>query len=113
MIMEKVIACCGLDCATCNARKATLADDHEMRTQTAEKWKGQFNANITPEMINCTGCRKEGVKFSHCSDCEIRSCVKSKGFETCADCDQLEGCVLLKNIHQYVPEALQNLKSLN
>jgi hypothetical protein len=111
--MEKVIACCGLNCATCDARIATLANDNELRAQTAEKWKVQFNAGITPEMINCTGCREEGVKFSHCSQCEIRNCVKSKGFATCADCDKLEGCVLLKNIHQYMPEALENLKSLN
>ena len=111
--MEKIIACCGLDCATCDARVATLANDNELRTQTAEKWKVQFSSGITPEMINCTGCREEGVKFSHCSQCEIRNCAKSKGFETCADCDKLEGCVLLKGIHQYLPEALENLKSLN
>ena len=111
--MEKIIACCGLNCATCDARIATLSNDNELRTQTAEKWKVQFRAGITTEMINCTGCREEGVKFSHCSQCEIRHCVKSKGFETCADCDKLEGCVLLKDIHQYLPEALENLKSLN
>jgi hypothetical protein len=39
--------------------------------------------------------------------------VKSKGFETCADCEKLENCALLSNIHQYLPEALENLKSLN
>lgn len=111
--MEKVIACCGLNCATCDARIATLANDNELRAQTAEKWKVQFSAGITTEMINCTGCREEGVKFSHCSQCEIRNCAKSKGFETCAHCDMLEGCVLLKDIHQYLPEALENLKSLN
>jgi hypothetical protein len=111
--MEKIIACCGLNCATCDARIATLSNDNELRTQTAEKWKVQFSAGITTEMINCTGCREEGVKFSHCSQCEIRNCVKSKGFETCADCDRLESCVLLKDIHQYLPEALENLKSLN
>ena len=111
--MEKFIACCGLDCATCDARIATLANDDELRAQTAEKWKVQFGADITPEMINCTGCREAGVKFAHCSECEIRNCVKSKGFETCADCDKMENCVLLKNIHQYVPEAFANLKSLN
>jgi len=111
--MEKFIACCGLDCATCDARIATLANDEDLRAQTAEKWKVQFRADITPEMINCTGCREAGIKFAHCSECEIRNCSKSKGFETCADCETLENCVLLKNIHQYVPEALANLKSLN
>jgi hypothetical protein len=111
--MEKLIACCGLDCNTCDARKDTVADDNELRAQTAEKWKGQFSADITHEMINCTGCREAGVKFAHCAECEIRNCVKAKGFETCADCEKLEDCNLTKSIHQYVPEALLNLKSLN
>lgn len=112
--MEKIIACCGLDCATCDARIATIANDNELRTQTAEKWKSQFNAaNITPEMINCTGCREAGVKFAHCTQCEIRNCAISKGFHTCAECEKMENCATIKNVHQYVPDALENLKSLN
>ena len=113
MIMEKVIACCGLDCATCDARIATMADNNELRAQTAEKWKVQFDAGITPEMINCTGCREAGVKFAHCSECEIRKCVHLIGFQTCAQCEKLEDCALLKGIHQFVPDAMENLKSLN
>jgi hypothetical protein len=111
--MEKLIACCGLNCAACDARIATITDDNELRIQTAEKWKAGFSADITPEMINCTGCREAGVKFAHCSECEIRNCVQSKDFETCADCEKLENCSLLVNLHQYAPEALENLKSLN
>lgn len=111
--MEKIIACCGLDCATCEARIATLANDDELRSQTSEKWKIQFSADITAQMINCTGCKAAGAKFSHCTECEIRNCVKSRSFQTCADCTEMERCELLKNIHQYVPEAISNLKSLN
>jgi hypothetical protein len=111
--MEKLIACCGLDCATCDAYKATVTNNDELRAETAEKWKVQFNADITPEMINCTGCRQEGAKFAHCNECEIRNCVKSKGFNTCADCNEMETCSIVVDIHRYVPEALENLKSLN
>jgi len=111
--MEKIIACCGLNCATCDARIATLSNDDELRFKTAEIWKVQYNAALTPEMINCTGCREEGVKFSHCSDCEIRSCARGKGFHTCGDCDQMEHCQILAGVAQYVPEALENLRSLN
>jgi len=112
--MEKLIACCGLDCATCDARIATISDDDELRSQTAEKWKVQHKAQgITPEMINCTGCREEGVKFVHCAECEIRNCVNSKGFETCSNCEKLENCEITKSLHQFVPQALLNLKSLN
>lgn len=112
--MQKLIACCGLNCAACDARIATIANDNELRARTAEKWKTQYGASeITPEMINCTGCREDGAKFSHCAKCDIRNCAISKDFQTCADCDKLENCALLVNLHQFVPEALENLKSLN
>lgn len=111
--MEKFIACCGLNCATCDARTATITNDDVLRTKTAELWKVQFNAGITPEMINCTGCREAGVKFAHCEACEIRNCVASNNFATCSECDKMETCTLLGNVLQFVPEALENLKSLN
>jgi hypothetical protein len=112
--MEKVIACCGINCANCDARIATLENNNELRAQTAQKWSIQFGAaGITPEMINCTGCREEGVKFSHCTQCEIRNCAISNNFQTCADCDKLAGCELVAKVHTYLPEALDNLNSLN
>ena len=112
--MEKVFGSCGLNCAACDARIATVTNDSELRARTAEKWKVQYNApDISPEMIYCTGCREAGVKFGHCEVCEIRNCAISKGFLTCADCNKMESCDMLRNLHQYVPEALENLKSLN
>jgi hypothetical protein len=112
--MEKIIACCGLDCATCDARIATVANDNKLRAKTAEKWKIQYNVpGFSAEMINCTGCREIGVKIGHCEECEIRNCAISKDYNTCADCDQMESCSIVGNIHKYVPEALGNLKSLN
>ena len=112
--MEKLIACCGLNCATCDARIATVNNDDELRKATAEKWKVAFDAgDLTSEMINCTGCREDGAKFVHCTSCEIRNCVKAKGFETCGECIELESCNLVAGIHKHVPEALTNLKNLN
>lgn len=112
--MEKLISCCGLVCATCDARIATIADDDALRAKTAEKWRAQHSSpDILPEMINCTGCREAGVKFGYCERCEIRNCVKSKNFQTCATCGKMETCTILSNVHQYIPSALENLKSLN
>jgi hypothetical protein len=112
--MEKFIASCGINCAGCDARIATLTNDDVLRAKTAEKWKIQFNAaQITSEMINCTGCQEAGAKFAHCTQCEIRNCAISKNFKTCAECGSLENCPILGKIHQFVPEALENLKSLN
>lgn len=112
--MEKLIACCGLNCAACDARIATVTNDNELRIKTAENWKVQYNiSSILPEMINCTGCREPGAKIGHCEECEIRKCVISKNFQTCADCTQMEDCPIVGNVFTYVPEALENLKSLN
>jgi len=112
--MEKLISCCGLNCAGCEARIATMKNDDNLRKATAEKWRTAYNApGLSPEMINCTGCREEGAKFNHCGECEIRNCVKAKGFETCGDCQEMETCVIVSGVHKYVPEARQNLRDLN
>lgn len=112
--MEKLIGCCGLNCAACDARKAFITSDNELRSITAEKWRVQYNVpTITPEMINCSGCRVAGPKIGHCEQCEIRNCVISKNYNTCADCDEMENCLTLGRILQFVPEALGNLKSLS
>lgn len=110
--MNKLISCCGLNCATCDARIATIANDNTLRAQTAEKWSSQYGAQISPEMINCTGCREEGVKFSHCSNCEIRKCADSKGFRTCAECSIFETCTIVGAVFKFVPEARENLREV-
>ena len=110
--MKKLISCCGLNCAACDAYIATMANDDELRQKTAEKWRVEYNAEgITPDMINCTGCREPGVKIPHCETCEIRVCARSKGFQTCAECDQLTTCPIVGIVHKFTPEALENLKS--
>jgi hypothetical protein len=112
--MEKVIACCGLNCAACEARIATINNDDELRKVTAEKWKTIYNVpDMSPEMINCTGCREEGVKLGHWSMCQIRICAASKGFETCGSCNEMETCGLISPIHSFSPEAKNNLLNVN
>ena len=109
--MKKEIGCCGIDCKACDAYLATLRNDDSLRAQTARLWSKLNNTSITPEMINCTGCRADGVKTFFCSHlCQIRQCVKNKGFETCADCAELNGCKTVAVVHQNNPEALKNLK---
>ena len=112
--MEKIISCCGLNCATCEARIATVKNDDELRKTVADKWRVAYHApDLTAAMINCTGCREEGPKFSHCGVCEIRNCVRSKGFDTCGECREMESCNIVSGVHKYVPEAIANLKNLN
>ena len=110
--MKPLIACCGIDCENCDARIATVADDNNLREETAKKWREMFNApDITTESINCTGCRIDGAKFGYCNDCGIRQCVQSKGFNTCGDCEELDTCQIVGHVLQNVPGAKENLLS--
>jgi len=112
--MKTLIACCGIDCVGCDARTATITNDNELRAKTAASWRELYqNEAITTESINCMGCRADGVKFAHCNECEIRNCAKSKGYETCGDCSQLDTCPTVGFILQIVPDAKINLQSVS
>ncbi len=110
--MKQLIACCGLDCESCEARIATVANDDELRKKTAREWSVMNNApEITAATINCMGCRADGVKFAYCSDyCEIRKCVNGKGFDTCGDCNELDDCRIVGAVLQNAPGAKENLR---
>ena len=111
--MDKLTACCGLDCEKCDARTATLTNDDALRGRTAALWSKLNGVTITPEMINCTGCRTEGAKTPFCDRlCPIRGCVREKGLDTCADCAQMDGCRTLGRIAENDPSVLENLKRL-
>ena len=102
--MKQLIACCGLDCESCDARIATVKNDNELREKTAQKWSAMNNApEITAATINCMGCRADGVKFAYCSVyCEI--C-----FNTWGDCDELDSCQIVGAVLQHAPGARENL----
>lgn len=114
IIMSILISCCGINCAQCDALKATLANDDELRKKVAAEWSVMYQSpSITAESINCTGCRAEGVKFAHClTTCDIRRCVHSKGFQTCADCEEIDSCEIVGPLFQVVPDARNNLRLL-
>ena len=107
----RFIAFCGLDCEKCDARIATERNDDEMRASVAKLWSGLNHADITPEMINCTGCRVPGAKTPYCgSICPIRQCAREKGLSTCAGCGEMNDCGKLSALTQNSPEALENLR---
>lgn len=108
----QMIACCGLNCAQCDARIATVNNDDKLREKTAKKWAKMNNApQITPETINCMGCRAAGVKFAFCDYmCEIRKCVVAKDYNTCGDCAEMETCAIVSAVHSSNKAAKNNLK---
>ena len=61
--MKKLISYCGLDCEKCDARMATLNNDNSLREKVAKLWSKMNGVEITAEMINCEGCRENGVKL--------------------------------------------------
>ena len=110
--MKNFIAFCGLDCETCQARIATIQNDDGLREKVARLWSDLNGGEITPEMLNCSGCRIDGVKTPYCDSlCPIRQCALSRKVETCGDCGEMESCEKLGAITGNNADALKRLKS--
>ena len=85
--MNEYIAYCGLDCEACEARLTTINNDNELRIKVSKEWSELNGVEITPEMINCSGCRIPGAKTVYCDSlCPIRQCAREKQMETCGGC---------------------------
>ena len=110
--MKDLIAYCGIDCEKCEARIATINNDDKLRMEVANKWSNLNKVLITKEMINCLGCRADGVKTPFCeSMCPIRMCAVQKEICTCGDCLDYLKCDKLKMVICNNKEALNNLKN--
>lgn len=97
--MNQLIACCGLDCESCDARIATLTNNNALREKTAALWTKLNGVTITPEMINCTGCRVDGAKTPFCDKlCSVHNCVREKRLDTCVRVDVLDHAGILRDV---------------
>ncbi len=111
LIMNDYIAYCGLDCETCEARLATVNNDNELRIKVSKEWSELNGVEITPEMINCSGCRIPGVKTVYCDSlCPIRQCAKEKQMETCGGCPEMKYCEKVGAIIGNNPDARDRLE---
>ena len=71
-----MIAYCGMDCSKCEGCLATQENSDIKRQKVAEQWTAQYNTDIKPGQINCSGCKSDGVKFFFTeSICEIREFI--------------------------------------
>jgi len=104
-MMERMIAVCGIDCATCVARIATQANDEEAKKRVAAQWRVAYNApNINTAYVTCDGCRAfDGRLGGHCPECEIRTCGVARGLPNCAHCDEYETCGKLAGFLKFTP----------
>ena len=108
--MNDTIACCGLDCENCEARIATVNNDAALRQKVAKEWSELNGVQITPEMINCVGCRIDGVKTPYCESlCPIRQCAMERKVSTCGTCAEVRTCEKAGMILGNNEEARQNL----
>ena len=104
MPVETTLGACGLVCSECKAFKATRAYDCEAIVTIAKEWSEQYQAEITPETVWCTGCMSAGErKCGHCANgCDIRTCVRSRQLSTCANCADY-GCDKLQKFFAFFP----------
>ena len=101
--MGKMIAYCGLDCAECDAYKATQNNDQALKEKTAAEWSKNYGFTFTPDMINCTSCTGSGVKVGHCSECEVRKCSSGKDLSNCGVCGEFKTCKIINDFLAMFP----------
>ncbi len=109
--MKAYTAYCGLDCETCEARLATVNHDEALRRKVSREWTELNGVEITPEMINCEGCRIDGAKTPYCESlCPIRQCAVAKDVETCGGCEAVAYCEKLAPILKNNADDARNLR---
>ena len=89
-----LVGACGLYCGECEVYVAFSEGDLEKQQEIAESISRQFGADVGPEQIVCGGCRGP-EEISFCAGCKIRPCAAARGFTTCAECDESDGCETL------------------
>ena len=105
--MKKMIACCGVDCAACDAYVAKRNNDDELRRTTAERWARQLDVPVEPRSINCDGCQQaDGRHLEYCAMCGIRACCFEKQHATCAECSEYV-CERLQTGFIFLSETLE------
>ncbi|NHI83332.1 MAG: DUF3795 domain-containing protein [Candidatus Thorarchaeota archaeon] len=91
---DTIRAYCGLWCSSCPAYLAYINDDDKIRQETAEKWNSP-DFPVSPETLDCAGCKSDGPHFAFVSNCPVHQCAHQHGVETCAHCEDY-GCDILQ-----------------
>ncbi len=111
--MNTMIAYCGLNCAECEAYKATQADDLAAKEALLVKWRVEYEApGMTLVDVTCDGCIGEGRHGGYCGACPVRACGGQKGLVNCAYCDDYESCEPLNHFLQMVPSSKERLDAI-
>ncbi len=81
---ESLLSPCGLYCGVCGIYVATRDGNEELRQKLSKLYgtrvvKTVCKGCMQPEPVEC--------RFPLCSSCAIRTCVKGKCLQSCAECD--------------------------
>jgi hypothetical protein len=76
-----LLAPCGVNCGVCPYLIAYKNNDDRLKQKLAK------SIGIKPEDIICEGCNSE-LPIFFCKSCKIKECVRNKGFESCAECEE-------------------------
>ena len=110
-----MISYCGMDCEKCEGYLATAENDDRQREIVAQNWTKQYNSDIKPEHINCTGCKSNGIKFFFTENgCPLRKCNIEKSTDNCAACADYK-CETLRDFIEQAPpigDALEKLRKV-
>ncbi|MCE5202466.1 MAG: DUF3795 domain-containing protein [Synergistaceae bacterium] len=106
------IGCCGMDCDTCEARKATARGDVKTLARIAAERENEGHVSfILPSRLKCTGCLEPGSKSILCAGCRIRMCALENGIPHCGFCEEFP-CELGSTVWDAIPEYKHNLEKL-
>ncbi len=81
---KKLMAPCGLYCGTCGIYIAMRDKNEKFKTVMGNLY------GTPPEQTLCCGCMQPDPPeklFIYCKVCDIRTCIQSKGFYSCHQCD--------------------------
>lgn len=110
--MKQLLAYCGLDCAVCDAFRATQQDDDTLRARVAVQWARMTGCDFAPDDVNCDGCAAaDGRTAPYLNECPIRTCARERNVPNCGQCAEFP-CDRLAPVFEHSAEARANLVSM-
>ncbi len=99
---------CGLYCGVCAIHIADRDNNKKFKEKLVGLYKGGVSGkgtlpnsdNLTIQDIKCSGCASDNL-FMHCKQCDIRDCIKEKGYEGCHQCNAFP-CKYIENFSMAV-----------
>lgn len=79
-------------------------------TKTAQEHWGM--ETLDPMILDCRGCRTEGLKHKGYGRCPIRRCARERGLVSCGLCPEWTECQHLSGLFRDEPQARTNLQKI-